>query len=746
VPPAQEYKSFCFFSFRTGRIFFFEKKKQKTFTHVEPLPAPVCLTRRLLHMPAINQVTELTMADGIAIITTDYKPVNALSQKVREGLLTALKQAIADDTVSAIVIGCKGRTFFAGADITEFGKPFMPPGPDDIMGAMEASPKPLVAAMFGTALGGGLEVALGCHFRVATATTTIGLPEVKLGILPGGGGTQRLPRLIGPEKAVAAIVSGAPMTAQTAIDDGVIDAIVTEPIAGAVEFARNVLRQARPLLRVRDRDDKIRATRADPSGFEAAAKLATKKLGALEAPAACVEAVRNAFTLPFDEGIAAEAALFRRLVGGSQSAAQRHIFFAQRDASKVPGMPEDVRPAGIGRAVVIGGGTMGGGIAMCFANAGMDVTIVETNEAFLARGLERVRNTYAVSAKRGALPQAAMDQCVSRIHGTTDWDAVRGADLVIEAVFEEMALKKSIFVRLDELAKPGALLASNTSTLDIDAIAGATSRPQDVIGLHFFSPANVMKLLEIVRGKETSYQTIATSLSVAKLLSKIPVVVGNCDGFVGNRMVARRSTECERLLLEGASPQAVDDVVLKFGFPMGAYAMGDLAGLDVAYRIRRGIGMTAPVSDALAEAGHYGQKTGRGYFIYENGSREPLPDPSVEALARAKAGELGIVQRDISDQEILERMTYPMINEAARILQEGIAARSSDIDVVWVFGYGWPIWRGGPCFYADLTGAGNICAALDRYADASADEGLRPAPLLREMAETGKTFADYGAL
>jgi 3-hydroxyacyl-CoA dehydrogenase len=696
-------------------------------------------------MPAINQVTDLTVTDGIAIITTDYKPVNALSQPVREGLLTALKHAIADADVSAVVIGCKGKTFFAGADITEFGKTFMPPGPDDIMGAMEASSKPLIAAMFGTALGGGLEVALGCHFRVATAGTLIGLPEVKLGILPGGGGTQRLPRLLGPEKAVAAIVSGAPMSAQAALEDGVIDAIVEDSIAGAIAFARQVLREARPLLRVRDRDDKILATRENPAAFEAAAKLAMKKLGALEAPAACVEAVRNSFTLPFDEGIAAEAALFLRLVGGDQSAAQRHIFFAQREASKLPGMPADIRPAAIGRAVVIGGGTMGGGIAMCFANAGMPVTILETTDAFLSRGLDRVRGTYAVSVKRGALQQEAMDTSLLLIHGTTNWDVVRDADLVIEAVFEEMDLKKSIFARLDQLAKPGAVLASNTSTLDIDAIAGATSRPQDVVGLHFFSPANVMKLLEIVRGKATSYQTLATSLAVGKLLSKIPVVVGNCDGFVGNRMVARRSTECERLLLEGASPQEVDSIVLTFGFPMGAFAMGDLAGLDVAYRIRRGLGVTAPVSDALAEAGHYGQKTGRGYFIYENGSREPKPDPSVQALARARAADLGILQRNVGEQEILERMTYPMISEAARILEEGIAARSSDIDVVWVFGYGWPIWRGGPCFYADLVGARAICEALDRYADAAADEGLRPAALLREMARTGGTFAAYRA-
>jgi len=362
----------------------------------------------------------------------------------------------------------------------------------------------------------------------------------------------------------------------------------------------------------------------------------------------------------------------------------------------------------------------------------------------LKRGLDRVRNTYAVSVKRGALAPAAMDTCVSLIQGTTDWDVVRDADLVIEAVFEDMPLKKSIFARLDELAKPGAVLASNTSTLDIDAIAGVTSRPQDVVGLHFFSPANVMKLLEIVRGKATSYNTLATALAVGKLLSKIPVVVGNCDGFVGNRMVGKRSIECERLLLEGASPQAVDEVVLKFGFPMGAFAMGDLAGLDVAWRIRRGVGMVAPVSDALAEAGHYGQKTGRGYFIYENGSREPRPDPSVEALARAKSEELGIARRDIGAQEILERMTYPMINEAARILEEGIASRASDIDVIWVFGYGWPAWRGGPCFYADLVGAPAICAALDRYAEATGDEGLKPASLLRDMARTGRRFADVG--
>jgi 3-hydroxyacyl-CoA dehydrogenase len=695
-------------------------------------------------MVQINGCTELAVADGIAVITIDSPPVNALGHAVREGLVTAAAQAVADPAVKAIVLGCKGRTFFAGADITEFGKPLKRPDLLEVIATFDQSPKPVVAAIFGTALGGGLELALGCHFRVASADAKVGLPEVKLGILPGAGGTQRLPRLIGPEKAVAMIIAGAPIAAKIALADGIIDEIVADPIPGAIAFAQKVLAEGRTSIRVSEREDKILATRENPAAFEAAVKTALKKLAGVESPAACAESVRNSFTLPFAEGMKAERALFTKLVTGDQSLAQRHIFFSEREAAKVPDMPAGVKPAALRRAVVIGGGTMGGGIAMCFANAGVPVTIVETTEEFLAKGLDRIKHTYGVSVERGALRQDVMDKRVALIAGTTDWNVIADTDIVIEAVFEELALKKEIFSKLDKLAKPGTLLASNTSTLDVDAIAHSTSRPGDVVGMHFFSPANVMRLLEIVRGKDSSYQSIATAVAAGKLLGKIPVVVGNCDGFVGNRMLARRSTECERLLLEGAAPQDVDAVVLKLGFPMGPYAMGDLAGLDVGWRIRQHRNATAPVSDALCEAGRFGQKTGKGYYIYENGSRVPTPDPEVMKLAAEKAEALGVKRRNITEQEILERMTYPMINEAARILEEGIAVRASDIDVVWAYGYGWPVWRGGPCFYGDLIGAKTICVALDHYAELTGDEGLKPAKLLRELAASGGKFGDIG--
>jgi 3-hydroxyacyl-CoA dehydrogenase len=696
-------------------------------------------------MVAINDYVALAVADGIAVITTDNPPVNALGHAVRAGLVEALAVAGADAAVRAIVLTCKGRTFHAGADITEFGKPPRLPDLNQVIAALEASEKPLVAAIFGTALGGGLEIALGCHFRVAVATARLGLPEVKLGILPGAGGTQRLPRLIGPEAAVEMIVSGAPVPAKAALASGLIDAIVEEPAAGGVEFAKKVLAEGIAVRRVRDLTDRIDATRANPAAFEAAAKAALKKLAGVEAPAACVESVRNSFTLPFTDGMKAERALFTTLVTGDQSKAQRYMFFAEREAAKVPDMPAGLKGAAITKAVVIGGGTMGGGIAMCFANAGVPVTIVETGEDLLAKGLERAANTYAVSVQRGALTREAMDKRVALIAGTTDWSVVGETDIVIEAVFEDLALKQQVFEKLDQIAKPGTLLASNTSTLDVDAIGNATGRPQDVVGMHFFSPANVMKLLEIVRGKASSHQAIATALAAGKLLGKVPVVVGNCDGFVGNRMLARRTTECERLLLEGALPQDVDAVVRKFGFAMGPYAMGDLAGLDVSWRIRQHRGATAPVSDALCELGRFGQKTGSGYYIYEEGSRVPMPDPVVITLAREKAEAAGIKQRNIPEQEILERMTYPMINEAARILEEGIASRASDIDVVWVYGYGWPVWRGGPCFYADLIGAKTIVQALEHHAEITGDDGLKPAKLLRDLAESGKTFAEIGA-
>ncbi len=692
-------------------------------------------------MTAINAVTSYDVHDGVAVISVDNPPVNALGHAVREGLMAAIEQAGHDASVRAVVLACKGRTFFAGADITEFGRPPRHPDLGAVIAAFEACTKPTVAAIFGTALGGGLEIAMGCRYRVAVATARLGLPEVKLGILPGAGGTQRLPRLIGPEAAVKMIVSGTPVSARDALKAGLIDALVEEATEGAVAFAREALARGETVPPVSARDEKLADVREDATGFEAAAAAALKRLAGIEAPAACVASVRNAFTLPFAEGIAAERALFSRLVAGDQSRAQRHVFFAEREAVKIPDMPAGTVAAALKRAVVIGGGTMGGGIAMCFANAGVPVTVVETSDELLTKGMDRIRGTYQVSVERGALDAAAMGKRMGVLAGSTDWDVVREADIVIEAVFENLELKKEIFGRLDQLAKPGALLATNTSTLDVDAIAAATTRPGDVVGMHFFSPANVMKLLEIVRGEKTSPPALATALAAAKLLGKTAAVSGNCDGFIGNRMLARRTIECERLLLEGARPEVVDAVVQKFGFPMGPYAMGDLAGLDVGWRIRQHRGVTAPVSDALCEMGRFGQKTGAGYYRYEAGARTPIPDPAVPLLAAEKAQELQVRRREIGEGEILERMLYPMINEAARILAEGIAMRASDIDIVWVYGYGWPAWRGGPCFYADLIGAGPICAALTKLLEQTGDEAMAPAPLLREMAASGGSFS-----
>jgi 3-hydroxyacyl-CoA dehydrogenase len=693
-------------------------------------------------MAAINAVTSYDVLDGIAVITVDNPPVNALGQAVREGLLAAIEQAGQDVAVRAVVLACRGRTFFAGADITEFGKPPRHPDLGGVIAAFEACQKPTVAGIFGTALGGGLELAMGCRYRVAVNTARLGLPEVKLGILPGAGGTQRLPRLVGPEAAVAMIVSGTPIPARQALSAGLIDAVVEDATAGAVAFARDVLARGESIAPVSAREDRLAAARADATAFEAAASSALKRLKGIEAPAACVEAVRHSFTLPFAEGIAAERALFTTLVASDQSRAQRHVFFAEREAVKIPDMPAGVAAAPIKRAVVIGGGTMGGGIAMCFANAGVPVTVVETTEELLTKGMDRIRGTYQTSVERGGLDAATMGKRMGFLAGTTDWEVVRDADVVIEAVFENLDLKCEIFTRLDKLARPGALLATNTSTLDVDAIAAATARPGDVVGMHFFSPANVMKLLEIVRGAKTTHAALATALGVGKLLGKTAAVSGNCDGFIGNRMLARRTIEAERLLLEGAKPELVDAVVQRFGFPMGPYAMGDLAGLDVGWRIRQHRGATAPVSDALCEQGRFGQKTGAGYYLYKDGSRIPVPDPAVLALAEEKARDHQVRRREIGEGEILERMLYPMINEAARILEEGIAMRPSDIDIVWVYGYGWPAWRGGPCFYADLIGAGAICAALTKLFEQTGDDSMAPAGLLKEMAASGGSFAD----
>jgi 3-hydroxyacyl-CoA dehydrogenase len=687
-------------------------------------------------MGSINASVDLRRDGDVVVVTADNPPVNALKHEVRAGLTEALAQACDDDAVRAVVIACAGRTFFAGADITEFGKPPQAPSLHDVIAVIEAMLKPVVAALHGTALGGGFELALACHFRVAVPGARLGLPEVKLGLLPGAGGTQRLPRLVGPEKALQMIVTGEPIGAAEAREDGIIDEIVDGDLtAAAIDFARRVVREGRPLRLVRDREEKLVG-----EGFADAAETLTRRLRGREAPAACVEAVRNAIVMPFDEGLRRESELFRKLVAGDQSKAQRHIFFAEREAAKVPGIPEGTKLRPIASGAVIGAGTMGGGIAMCFANAGIPVTIVETGRDLLQKGLDRVAANYRTTVSRGGLVADEMERRMGLITGATDLEAVGSADVVIEAVFEEMDLKKRVFSDLDHLAKPNALLATNTSTLDVDEIAQVTKRPQDVLGTHFFSPANVMRLLEIVRGAATSPDKLATAVTLGRRLGKVPVTVGVCYGFVGNRMLARRSVETERLLLEGALPQEVDAAVTGFGFPMGPCAMMDLAGLDVGWRIRQGRGEHALIEDALCESGHYGQKTGKGYFRYEAGSRSPLPDPEVEKIILDTSSRLGINRRPIGEEEIVERMILPMINEGARILDEGIATRPGDIDVIWVYGYGWPVWRGGPMYYADRLGLAHIRDRLTFYADRSRDETLRPAPLIRRLAAEGRGF------
>jgi 3-hydroxyacyl-CoA dehydrogenase len=698
-------------------------------------------------MGNINACVDFQNDGAIAVITMDNPPVNALGQVLRAGIASAMARAGTEDEIEAVVLTGTARAFSGGADITEFGKPPTEPNLRAVIANIEALGKPVIAAIRGVALGGGLELALGCHYRVAWTGARLGLPEVKLGLLPGAGGTQRLPRVIGVEKALKAILTGSFFSAEDAAADGLVDALLSgDGIAPAVAYARDVLARGLPLKQVRARDELIAAAQAEPALVDRAATALLKRTRGALAPRHCAAAVKASVTMPFDEGMAEERRLFGELLASDESRAQRHMFFAEREALKVPGMPAETKPTKITRAVILGAGTMGGGIAMNFANVGIPVTVVEADRSALERGLDRVAGNYRVAVSRGSLPADAPEQRMALITGTTDFAAVAEGDIVIEAVFEDMALKKTIFSDLDRLARPGTLLASNTSTLDIDEFAGVTQRPEDVLGMHFFSPANVMKLLEIVRAKKTSHAALATALAVGRTIGKVCAVVGVCDGFVGNRMLHQRSTETERLLLEGALPQDIDAVVTGFGFPMGPCAMGDLAGLDVGWRIRQHRGTKAPVSDALCEAGRFGQKTRAGYYAYGEDGRTPIPDPEVEKIIMAASAAHQITRRAISAQEIEERMIYPMINEAARILSEGIAVRPSDIDVIWVNGYGFPTHRGGPMFYADLVGLDKIADRLTHYAQAGGNTRLQPAPLLERLAEEKRGFLSLGVL
>jgi 3-hydroxyacyl-CoA dehydrogenase len=692
-------------------------------------------------MARISQSVDLETRGRVAVLTVDNPPVNALSQHVRKGLHDGIKQATADGGVQAIVIVCAGRTFIAGADITEFGKPPVEPSLHSVLDLIEGSPKPVVAAIHGTALGGGLEVTLACHYRVGVKAARFGLPEVKLGILPGAGGTQRLPRVVGVEKGLQMMVSGDPIGADEALSAGLIDEIATGDLTAAgVVFAEKVVNEKRPLRKIRDLDDKLAAARGKPEVFASFRKSIARQTRGFRAPENIVKAVEAAVALPFDQGLKRERELFVELINSPESKAQRYFFFAEREAAKIPDVPADTPVKEIKKAAVIGAGTMGGGIAMNFANAGIPVAVVEVAQEALDRGLGVVRKNYEATAARGRLTAADVEKRMGLIQGTTDWNALRDADIVVEAVFEEMPIKKEVFAKLDGLAKPDAVLATNTSTLDVDEIASATKRPESVIGTHFFSPANVMRLLENVRGRKSSKTTIATAMAVGRRIAKVPVLVGVCYGFVGNRMLHQRGLQAEKLILEGAAPHQVDRVLTDFGFPMGPFAMSDLAGLDVGWRIRKGRGAKAPVADRICELGRFGQKTGAGYFKYEKGDRTPVYDLEVEKIIVDVATSMGITRRAISDEEILQRLLYPMVNEGAKILDEKVAIRASDIDVIWVYGYGWPVYRGGPMFWADSIGPRALRDRLLEFKKQSGDAFWTPAPLLDRLATEGKSF------
>jgi 3-hydroxyacyl-CoA dehydrogenase len=692
-------------------------------------------------MTALSQSVQLDRRGRVAVLTVNNPPVNALSQHVRQGLREGIRAATADAEAGAVVIVCAGRTFIAGADITEFGKPPQEPGLHEVLDLIEQSPKPVVAAIHGTALGGGLEVALACHDRVGVKSARFGLPEVKLGLLPGAGGTQRLPRVVGVGKALQMIVSGDPIGADEALEAGLIDEIVDGDLTAAgVAFAERVLAEKRPLKKIRDLDAKLAAVRGKPEVFAEFRKSVARQTRGFRAPENCIKAVEAAVNLSFDQGLKRERELFGELMTSPESRAQRYFFFAEREAAKIPDVPADTPPKEVRQAAVIGAGTMGGGIAMNFANAGIPVTVVEVNQEALDRGLGVVRKNYEATASRGRLTSADVETRMGLIRGSTDWNALAGADMVIEAVFEEMPIKKEVFAKLDALAKPDAVLATNTSTLDVNEIASATRRPESVVGMHFFSPANVMRLLENVRGTKSSKTAIATAMAVGRRIGKVPVLVGVCYGFVGNRMLHQRGVQAEKLILEGAPPHQVDKVLTDFGFPMGPFAMGDLAGLDVGWRIRKGRGVTSPVADRICELGRFGQKTGAGYFRYDKGDRTPIPDPDVEKIIVDVATSMGITRRPIPDEEILERLLYPMVNEGAKILDEKIAIRASDIDVIWVYGYGWPVYRGGPMFWADSIGLRPIRDRLLEWERKTGDPFWTPAPLLARLADSGKGF------
>jgi len=687
-------------------------------------------------------VVELRREGEFAVITVNNPPVNAQNNAVRAGLVDAFTKAAADKTAAGIVFTCAGRTFIAGSDISEFGKTIQSPTTPDVIEAIEKAGKPVVAALFGTPMGGGLELALACHFRIAAANTKPALPEIKLGLIPGAGGTQRLPRLVGLEKAAGMILSGDPINAKDALAAGLVDEIFEgDPTQAGIAFLTKVLAEKRPQVLARALGTEKLAAYKDQKKFDDVIAASVKRgRGGPHAPGKASQALRHAVESPIDQGLKFERDAFFELVDTPDSKALRHVFFAERDAAKIADIPAGAKTHEVRRVAVLGAGTMGGGIAMCFANVGIPVTLIEASPDALKKGLATIEKNYRISATRGGMTNDDVDKRMALFTGATDVAAVADADLVIEAVFEDMNLKLDLFSKLDKLAKTDAVLATNTSYLDVNAMAKVTSRPESVLGMHFFSPANVMRLLETVRGEKTAAGVLATALNVGRKIGKVPVVVGVCPGFVGNRMLRLRGTEVERVLLEGALPQEVDAAMVQYGFAMGPIAVSDMGGLDIGFRSRKASGLKAPIADQLCEMGRFGQKTGRGFYIYEQGSRTPKHDEEVEHIILKTAHEMGVKRRPFSHKEIQERLLFPMINEGARILSEKIAQRSGDIDVIWVHGYGFPSWRGGPMFWAGDVGLKYVCDRLAEFATQANDERHKPSPLLKKLADEGKRF------
>ncbi len=694
----------------------------------------------------MSDKTSYEVTDGIAVITIDNPPVNAMSAAVRKSCWDAIDKLAADASAGAAVLICAGRTFIAGADITEFDKPVEDPWLPDLVEKLEASEKLIVAAVHGTALGGGLETAMGCHYRCALPGARVGLPEVNLGLVPGATGTQRLPRLAGVRKALDIMTSGRPIGAEEGLEAGIIDKLIDGDLrAGALAYARELLDTHAPLKRVSQLE--VAAGGIDDEFFSEYLQGLSRKARGFFAPLQIVKCVQAALNESYRDALKTERRLFDECKASSHSQAQRHLFFAEREVAKIPDVPKNTPVREINRVAVIGAGTMGGGIAMNFVNAGIPVTVLEVDQAGLDRGLGVIRKNYAVAVDKGRMTQAQLQQAMGMIAPTTDYADVASADLVVEAVFETMQIKKHVFTKLDEVCKQGAILASNTSSLDLDEIAAVTNRPQDVIGLHFFAPAKVMKLLEIVRGEKTAGEVIATAMATAKKIRKVGVLVGVCFGFVGNRMFFPYIREAQLMMLEGIPPERVDQVVYDWGMAMGPHAVMDLSGLDVFYKLnnewqdRPDDPVYCRMINVLSEMGRLGQKTGAGTYRYEG--RKAVPDAEVMEIARREAQALGVQQIEVSDEGIIERLLYSMINEGARVLEEGIAIRPGDIDVIFVNGYGMPRYRGGPMKYADMVGLDKVYAAINKYRDRYGDLWWTPAPLLKQLAEEGRSFREW---